>query len=309
MSEESEDIVNNVKDSLENFFLPRGIKPTLRTMFYRLYSLGIIANTKYSYHRLGKYLVEARKEGIIPWDSFSDGAKREVLGNYEKADECLDPIEDAKSWVDYVAQIREKPSYKIGRWYNQPEYVEVWIEKDAMASTFMSILQDVEVPIAVNKGYSSWTFLYNNAQRLLQHTDQNIHVLYFGDFDPSGLDMEEGHLADGMKFFGLDIDFHRISVTLDQIQEYKLPEIPSEKETIEKAQRDPRLKKFVAEYGRLLLVELDVMLAIVPDEFIEIIETSVDEYFDHNIYEEVLELQKENAEKKRFYLHEHIEVK
>jgi len=305
---EKDDIINTVQDSLENFFEPRGIKPTLRTMFYRLYSLGIIANTKYSYHRLGKFLVEARKDGIISWEAFSDGAKREVLGDYKKADNITDPIEDAKDIVNSVEYLRTHHTYKIGRWYNQPDYVEVWIEKDAMSSTFEKVLEGTEVPIAVNKGYSSWTFLYNNAQRLLQHQHQNIHVLYHGDFDPSGLDMEEGHLAEGMQFFGLDIDFHRVSVNLEQIKQYKLPEMPGEKETVEKAMRDPRLKKFVAEYGRLLLVELDAMLAIVPDEFIEIIKDSVDEYFDHDIYEETLQLQKENAEKKRAYLHDHIEI-
>lgn len=311
MSNNNSEIIENITDSLAEFFEPRGIKPTLRTMFYRLYSLGIIPNTKGSYQKLGKLLVEARKSGKISWESFADGAHREVLGEYEKAEEYLDPIQDAKNWVAWVSHLREKPEYKIGRWFNQPNYVEVWIEKDAMASTFQSILNDREVPIVINKGYSSWTFLHDNAMRIQEHSDKDVHILYFGDFDPSGLDMEEGHLANGLNFFndGMDIDFHRISVSLEQIQKYKLPELPSERETIDKAKRDPRLKKFIDEYGRLILVELDAMLAIVPDKFISIIQNSVDKYFDDSIYQDVLKLQTENAEIKRQYLFDHIEIK
>lgn len=321
---EKDDIVENVRSSLKDFFKPRGIKPTLRTMFYRLYSLGIIPNTKYSYHRLGKFLVDARKDGIIPWDAFSDGAKREVVGGIKRWDSINDyqyvyrqphintvpdPIQEAEDMLEYIEKLTKEPSYYLGRWYNQPEYVEVWIEKDAMSSTILSFLKDMDVYIAVNKGYSSWTFLHDNAMRLLeqQEAGKQVHVLYCGDFDPSGLDMEEGHLAEGMQFFGLDIDFHRISVNLEQIKQYNLPEMPNEKETVEKAMRDPRLKKFVAEYGRLLLVEVDAMLAIVPDEFKNIIRNSVDEYFDEEIYEETKKLQAEKAEKKRRYLEEHLE--
>ncbi len=325
MSNERDLIIENVRKSLKDFFKPRGIKPTLRTMFYRLYSLGIIANTKYSYHRLGKYLVEARKDGIIPWDSFSDGAHREVVGGIKRWESindyqfiyrqphintAPDPTLEAEDMLEYIEKLTKEPSYYLGRWYGQPEYVEVWIEKDALSSTILSFLKDMDVYIAVNKGYSSWTFLYDNATRLLeqQEAGKTVHVLYAGDFDPSGLDMEEGHLAEGMKFFGLDIDFHRISVNLEQIKKYNLPEMPSEKETVEKAKRDPRLKKFVAEYGRLILVELDAMLAIVPDEFKQIIRSSVDEYFDDNIYEKTLQIQAEKAEEKRKYLEESIDI-
>lgn len=325
MSAEGEEIVENVKDSLDNFFKPRGIKPTLRTMFYRLYSLGIIPNTKYSYHRLGKLLVNARKDGIISWDSFSDGAKREIVGGIKRWESindyqyvyrqphintAPDPIQEANDMLDYIKKLVTESSYYVGRWYGQPEYVEVWIEKDAMSSTILSFLRDMDVYIAVNKGYSSWTFLHDNAQRLLeqQESGKQIHVLYLGDFDPSGLDMEKGHLAEGMDFFGLDIDFHRVSVSLEQIQKYNLPEMPNEKETVEKAMRDPRMRKFVEEYGRLILVEVDAMLAIVPDEFKRIVRDSVDRYFDEEIYEETKLLQAKNAEIKRKYLSDHIQI-
>lgn len=328
MTIEWKPVIEEVKNSLETFFKPRGIKPTLRTMFYRLYSLQMIPNTKSAYGGLIHHLVKARKEGVVPFDAFSDGAKRSIIGGISKwesiseyldvyhsphPDFAPDATEEAEQMLTYIKkQCYETPSYRLGRWYNQPEYVEVWIEKDALASTFNSFLRKQDVYIAVNKGYSSWTFLYDNAMRLQEKVDdnKNIHILYFGDFDPSGDDMETGHLTNALSFFGLDeIDFHRVCVTPAQIMQYHLPEIPEAGETVEKAKRDPRYQNFLEKYGRLMLVEVDAMLALVPDEFTEIIQSSVDQYFDYDIYEETIELETENAEIMRKYLHDHIEFR
>lgn len=302
-------VTDEVRNSLKDFFAPRGIKPTLRTMFYRLYSLQMIPNTTSSYKGLIKKMVEARKAGLIRFDAFSDGAKRTVTGTY--SDECVDPIDDARSWLGYIRSLVTTTNYSIGKWHRQPNYVEVWIEKDALASTFESFLREQEVFIAVNKGYSSWTFMYDNITRLQAQIDKGkkVHVLYFGDFDPSGLDMESGHLTNAMDFFGVDASLQRVAITLDQIDKYRLPEAPEEQETIAKAHRDPRHKRFVEQYGRLILVELDAMLALAPDDFMHIVQESVDRFFDYALYNEVLDLEKENAMKKQQYLSDHIALK
>ncbi|MGC1931603.1 MAG: hypothetical protein WA667_21740 [Candidatus Nitrosopolaris sp.] len=52
---------------------------------------------------------------------------------------------------------------------------------------------------------------------------KEIHILYFGDFDPSGDDMDN-HLDSALCYFGLgDIDLQRIAVTEEQIKEFNLP--------------------------------------------------------------------------------------
>lgn len=71
-----------------------------------------------------------------------------------------------------------------------------------------------QVRIAVNKGYAGWTFLSENADRLmeirLKHPDKRIHILYFGDFDPSGEDMDR-HLVDALSYF-FDLDRYLDSI-------------------------------------------------------------------------------------------------
>lgn len=302
-------VVEEVKNALDTFFEPRGIKPSLRTMFYRLYSLGKLPNTVSAYKGLIKKLVEARKNGLIPFDAFSDGAKRSTIGSYD--DIRIDPIEWAEKYIEKIKEILDGQTYNIGRWHNQPHYVEVWIEKDALASTFEKFLEHRDVYICVNKGYSSWTFLYDNAMRLqkMADKDKELHVLYFGDFDPSGLDMELGHLNDALEFFGLDIDFHRVSITLDQIQNFEIPEMPEDPDTVAKAHRDPRYKKFMEEHGRLVLVELDAMLAVAPDDFQRIVQESVDQYYDFDIWHDVQDLESEDEQKFKTYLSEHVVLK
>src|SRR4051794_33681988 len=61
----------------------RGIQPTLRTIFYRLYSLQKIPNTPNSYEKLGEYIVEARKDGRISWDAIADETRRSIAKFYD----------------------------------------------------------------------------------------------------------------------------------------------------------------------------------------------------------------------------------
>jgi hypothetical protein len=181
--------------------------------------------------------------------------------------------------------------YRIPRWYKQPHYVEVWIEKQALASTFQSFLVGRDVRTVINKGFASWTFLHQNAQRLAQKAEEDpdieIHVLYFGDFDPSGEDMDQ-HLNEALIQFDLHdiVEFERIAVTEKQIQEFNLPPTPEDSETLEKLDRDSRTNGFIEKHGELFAVELDALLAIVPDEFRKLVQESVDCYFDFDIYKD-----------------------
>jgi hypothetical protein len=77
--------------------------------------------------------------------------------------------------------------------------------------------------------------------RLLEvkRSGKEIHILYFGDFDPG--DAMDDHLDDALRFFGLeDMDFQRRAVTEEQIQQFSLPAMPKSKEIIDKVNHDTR---------------------------------------------------------------------
>ena len=145
-----------------------------------------------------------------------------------------------------------------------------------------------DVRIVVNKGYAGWTVLNENANRLfevqLTQGDKQIHVLYFGDLDPSGEDMDR-HLVEALSYFELysyTVDFERVAVTQDQIDEYGLPPTPEDSETLDKLDKESRKDGFIDKHGELIAVGLDALLAIVPDEFKKLVQESVDQYFDED---------------------------
>jgi hypothetical protein len=280
------EVIEEVKSSLL-WFKQLGVIPTLRTMFYRLVSMEIISNTEQSYKSLSSTMVKARKTGEIPWDCISDQGRQVLVG----LEEYTSPDDFVEIGVDYL---KNAPSrYTIPRWHNQKYYVEVWIEKLAHADTFILIIGDRHVNIVVNRGYAGWSFLYENCKRLRKIKDEYnkfIHILYFGDCDPSGEDMDR-HLRNAIEQFELqnDIDFRRVAVTLEQIKRFKLPPLPGNQETLDKLRKDTRTIKFKKKHGgKLYAVELDALLAVAPDEFRTMIQQSVDQFFDKRIYQKTL---------------------
>jgi hypothetical protein len=76
-------------------------------------------------------------------------------------------------------------------------------------------------------------------------------VLYFGDFDPSGVDIERDLTKRLEKYDAGDFRVERIALTKDQIVTYDLPPIPVKKS-------DVRTPGFVSSFGDKA-VELDAL--------------------------------------------------
>ncbi len=280
-----DDVVSQTSFAL-SWFQERGIRPTLRTMFYRLVSLGVIPNTEQAYKTLSKVTVKARKNRRLPRDAFED-KNREILSNVRQYTSPEDFVERLVNQLRYASS-----NYYVPRWHKQPCYVEVWIEKQALADTFYSFLEEKEVRIIVNRGYSGYSFLHQNCNRIsrMMSDGKQVKVLYYGDFDPSGEDMDhylqETFRDEGIYYRQDRFEFRRIAVTENQIRQYNLPTRP-DAETYQKLSRDPRKHRFVQKHGQLYAVELDALLAYQPDEFRRIVTESVDQYFDRSIFDEV----------------------
>jgi hypothetical protein len=225
----------------------------------------------------------------LPIDCFADETRRLIdrYSNYEP-EEVQDPDEYIKNTIKSLTESikdYDGSGTKGGRWYNQPEYVEVWIEKFADAPTFEKWLEDKDVNIVVNKGYSSISFLWENTQRLKEKVEEfgaeHVHVLYFGDFDPSGEDMVDS-LKAYFSRFGLSSNIiKKIALTPEQIDEYGIPTEPI-KDT------DNRSAGFEAMHGSDS-AEIDAFIATAPDDLKQIVQDSVDEYFDQKIYDDMVE--------------------
>jgi hypothetical protein len=281
-----------------NFFDSQGVKPTLRTLYYQLVSQNIIPNTKTSYQSLSKKLVELRKNGTFSMTILEDKV-RMSYGNF--ADSYFDDnheqyakerLDNALAAFDVEAILKDFFNYRVSqatvsKWSNQPEVCEIWIEKDALASTVVNWTESRHVTVRVNKGYSSLTFIYTNSVALKELLERHNHVtiLYLGDLDPSGMDMQV-YLERTLEELGCDpsqVELKRLGLTVEQVEKYNLPPKPEDAETLAKIARDPRSKNYTLDY----VVELDSLVAYVPTEFKELLLDAIDELYDHDTYVEL----------------------
>ena len=301
-------VVNIIREDIVPSFSREGVRPTLRTIFYSLVSRNLIPNTKSSYKRLSSVLVKARKKGLFNWDFMEDRVRYAIhhfedhtipestLSSLEKV--CKFKLEnlDLSNLLETVFGIhRIEP--KVGFWAEQPVVPEVWVEKDALATTLDNWLADLYVNIRVNRGYSSWTFIYENVRELREILKKHskIVILYCGDLDPSGIDIQR-FINDAMAYFGLDSDvmeFRRIAVTPEQVVLYGLPPRPEDAETLAKVNRDPRSKNYSYDY----IVELDALVAFAPSEFRKLLRDAIMSYHDVRIYDHVQKNAEETAKK------------
>lgn len=279
-------VIPAVKERLQDFD-SRGIIPTLRAMFYALVSRGVIPNDQKKYQYLSEFTARARENGEVPINCFADQSRRVVQDfndTYQSPEQYLDRA------IMYLQDAPNDYRYSIPRWHEQPEYVEVWVEKDALAGTLKSILENRQVRIVPNRGFSSVAFSHDNVERLkhFQYEGKTIHILYLGDLDPSGEVIDE-IIYKKLRQYGLyGVDFKRIAVTEEQTRQFNLPHNP-DPETLRKLRKDTRAKSFVRRHnGELFQIEVDALQAYAPEEFKNMVQQHVDKYFDVHIFNEVL---------------------
>lgn len=154
-----------------------GLRLTLRQLYYQLVSRDVIPNKVAEYAKLSKILTEGRMAGIVDWAAIEDRLRKA---------ESPSSWDSPKDIMDTVISAYAKP-----RMEGQPNYVEVWVEKDALSGVLGEVTRPYHVPILVNRGYSSVTAIYDSYKRFKSALErgQSITILYLGDFDPSGVDM------------------------------------------------------------------------------------------------------------------------
>lgn len=227
-------------------FEQQGLKPTFRGMYYTLVELGILAKTEDNYKQLNKVSVRWRESRLILLDAFADST-RAIIENDFEYESHQDYAYRGIYHLEHATEI-----YKIPLWYKQPNYLEVWLEKNAAVNFFQSIVEDLEVIVVPNRGHSSVAFINDNIERLKQkqREGKKIHILYFGDEDPSGEEMDKVYKRKFREYGLYNVDFKRYAVTMDQTRRWDLLTDP-DPITLQKLQQDTNRFKFMEKY-RLL---------------------------------------------------------
>jgi len=268
--------LNKAKDILAEF---NEYKPlTLRQIYYQFVSKGFIENNISQYTMLSTFLKNARIDGEIDWEDIEDRTR--VFHN-------LSGFYDKESFIQ-----QELDNFLIGYYRNltqtQEQYIEVWIEKDALSSLFSKICYNYTVPVVVCKGFSSVSFLNNFKKRLDKQNKPSL-MLYFGDFDPSGMEMLTSMETTLKEEMGINnIEFKRIALLKEDISKYKLPHNPNALK-----RTDTRAKKHLESYGEIA-VELD---ALRPDILEQKIETAIKNELNAKAFNSELKKHKKELDK------------
>lgn len=247
-------------------------KVSVRQIYYRLVAADAIPNKQTEYDKVQSLVTDARYAGLIDWDAVEDRGREPVR---------------AEEWKDGRSALEDITTrFRMDRWKTQPYYVELWVEKAALAGVLWPIAADYHVTLMVNKGYSSASAMKDGADRIKWRAREGkrVVILYVGDHDPSGLDMLRD-VPERLLEFGCpsDIDVRGIALTWAQIKQFKPPpnyvkrkDDPKLYKDVDGSLADSRAQSYVEQFGEESY-EVD---ALPPKDLDLITRTALNAYID-----------------------------
>jgi len=260
----------------------QGYTLTLRQLYYQMVARNFIPNRQEEYKKLGKTISKARLSGLIDWSMIEDRLRRPIMRHAD---------DNAQQSVLDTADL-----FHLYRWEGQENYLELWCEKDAVSNVFEPVCYKYDIRFMADRGYASQTAMYDAYNRIYRELAKGKHVtiIYFGDHDPSGIDMTRD-IRDRLGLFlnGSDgrypVEFvDRAALNMDQVEQYKPPENPAKV-------NDPRFYAYVERYGSSSW-ELD---ALEPSVLADLAESIIIDKIDFDIWNKIEEKEEEAKDRIR----------
>lgn len=258
-------VIARANDILDDY-AAQGYDLTLRQLYYQFVAKGLIPNRDTEYKRLGSIVNDARLAGLIDWDRITDRTR-----NLKQNSHWSNPQDIVKACGD---------QFQVDKWADQPNYVEVWVEKDALVGLLEVACRPLDVAYFSCRGYTSQSEVWVASQRLLAkiRAGKKVTIIHLGDHDPSGIDMTRDIMdrlttflrhhraldvatdnprvnetrdewADRLSDIALKdpqymapVEVHRIALNMDQVEQYAPPPNPAKL-------TDSRARGYIANYG------------------------------------------------------------
>ncbi|MGW4527867.1 hypothetical protein [Amycolatopsis sp. NPDC004378] len=230
---------------------------TLRQCFYRLVAVGAVPNSVAAYKRLSAVTAAARRAGTFP-DLADHG--REIARPLSFSD-----ADDALTWL--------RQAFRRDRTAGQPTAIYLGLEKDALVSQLAAWYDELGLPVIALRGYGSQT-IADLVRRDAEHAGRPAVLLYAGDYDPSGEDIERDFLARTRCWTHAE----RVALTANQVTEFGLPPMPGKA-------TDSRAAGFTAAHGHLVQVEVD---ALDPADLHTLFDTAIARWWSPQAHDVVL---------------------
>lgn len=257
MIEKANEIIDEYQD--------KGYNLTLRQLYYQFVARDWIENNNRSYKNLGKAVSNGRLAGLISWEAIVDRTRRFISNSH---------------WSDPGSVLESaRDSYAIDMWENQPNHVEVWIEKEALVDVIAGPCGELDVMYFACKGNTSQSSSWRAAMRAGRKVrkGKEVTIIHLGDHDPSGVDMTRDIQA-RFDTFRVPVTVDRIALTMDQVEELDPPPSPAKT-------TDPRGTGYIEEYGDESW-ELD---ALPPDYIDALVRDKILGLRDEDLFEERLQ--------------------
>lgn len=244
------DQIETANEIIEEYKLS-GYTLTLRQLYYQFVARGLIQNSERSYKNLGCLISDGRMAGLIDWNAIEDRGRgiRPWLIEEDEREVVRD--------LEY--------QFALDYWERQDAYVEVWVEKDALASVIERPCSRWRVPYMPCKGYLSASEAWRSGRRYREayYSGRRCVLIHLGDHDPSGIDMTRDN-RDRVALFGeAEVEVRRIALNMDQVDRYNPPPNPAKLS-------DSRSSDYVERFGytswELDALEPQVLDALISDE-------------------------------------------
>jgi len=227
---------------------------TVRGLYYQaeVHNVPGIDKTDQAYTRVQRQVLTLRRAGRLRYEHISDATR------WMRKPSTHTGIRAA---LEQTARF-----YRKSLWEDAEDYVEIWMEKDALAGTVYPITSLYDVPLMVARGFSSETFCFE-AIAARNGDTRPFYVYYLGDFDRAGRDAARSLEEKLCRFAddgGIEVIFETLAVTPEQISQWDLP-------TREPKRKSRADKKWPYDFA----CELD---AIPPDNLRAIVESAINRH-------------------------------
>jgi len=299
-------LLRQIQDVLDS-----GEKRTVRDVYYALEARG----NAWEYRYVKRAVKKGRRAGYINPDQIIDSSRQPVNTT---ADGWRNPREFLDGEIRGIWK-----RYWENYWTYLDTYVEVWLEKQSLATVFEPVCRKKVVRLEATRGDWSDSKVYEATKRIQKviESGKDVHILYFGDFNPSGYHAPVSVL-DTMGYYGLDFarefpgsedplyydpehgfpstvvdgdgnelatfDFSRCAINLDHIQRFDLPENPVPSGSDKDETIKEHFQNYVSE-GRDTNVELNALKEYERDFLEELIADAIDDHVDTDRRERVRE--------------------
>jgi len=240
-----------------------------------------IENNEREKTKVLRVVLDMRRDGTLPYSLIVDRTrKRKFVSSWETVEEYIDP-----------------DGYRQDLWIDQPVIPIIVSEKQALEGIIEEVCEEYGLSPWIIRGFNSESTDYDLSEEIkeITTTGKKVVVGYLGDWDPSGLFIEEvsrartgdGHRVygfkqgkDKIKPFGAKFEWVRLGLNLDDFDRFDIATVPVKKVKYGDDGRlesgDPRSNSFLAKFGPRA-AELD---ALPPEELQRRIRDFIEQYAD-----------------------------